>query len=423
MKNIVFIFSISCLTFSCSKDDDIRDNNGVIITKKPIWVSTTTDDDQRSNNYLFKPAIYNNNGLVIRAKKNKLDVIRMLDLNTGETKWDWGDFIERVNYLGPMYPYVFNNNLIWQSDYNNYSINLDNGKTVWKNGSTENYEYRSKGVDNIFLVSHLTNRDKLTPDNGGDIVVMDAQTGKPIYAFKPVYDTIGKPSYENCGWSFQGNGVPFIRDNNIYIFIKFNDPAPSCQSIGKEWLGLFNYSKKQWVYERQKLKSSDYSFGTPHPSVIYNEKVYHGSQGVIVCHELMTGSRLWQTNVESSSFYLSAGVLVENGRVYANSDGGQLVCLDANNGRILWNISSSGTSTPLSYLNGVVYFVGGGDGKLHAVDAETGDYLWKIISPDLSKNKSAVFSGLCAVIAGKGSEKGKVVVLNGLNAYCYEAIR
>ena len=120
---------------------------------------------------------------------------------------------------------------------------------------------------------------------------------------------------------------------------------------------------------------------------------------------------------------LFRSLLVANGKVYANNDSGQLACFDINSGRKLWDIRSSGSSTELSYLNGVVYFVGGGDGKLHAVDAETGDYLWKIVSPDLSKNKSAVFSGLCAVIAGKGSEKGKVVVLNGLNAYCYEAIR
>ena len=79
-------------------------------------------------------------------------------------------------------------------------------------------------------------------------------------------------------------------------------------------------------------------------------------------------------------------------------------------------------SYALRYLNGVVYFGGGGDGKLHAVDAETGEYLWEIESPDLGKNKSAYFGGLCAVVPGVGSEKGKIVVTTGLNAYCYEAI-
>ena len=78
----------------------------------------------------------------------------------------------------------------------------------------------------------------------------------------------------------------------------------------------------------------------------------------------------------------------------------------------------------MSYLNGVIYFVGGGDGKLHAVEAATGKYLWRLESPDKAANKNAYFqSSLCAVVPGKNGAKGKVVVLTGLNAYCYEAER
>jgi outer membrane protein assembly factor BamB len=78
-------------------------------------------------------------------------------------------------------------------------------------------------------------------------------------------------------------------------------------------------------------------------------------------------------------------LLVANDKVYANSDDGQLYCINAKGGNILWQIRSSGSSTVLTYLNGVVYFVGGGDGNLYAVDGETGEYLWKIESPDVSK--------------------------------------
>jgi outer membrane protein assembly factor BamB len=172
------------------------------------------------------------------------------------------------------------------------------------------------------------------------------------------------------------------------------------------------------------LKSSDFTSITPHPSVLYQDKVYHSNVDNITCHDIMTGDKKWETNLPAQGDYFqSSGILVDKDRIYANSDAGQLFCLNAVNGIINWQIRSSGSSTPLSILNGIIYFVGGGDGKLHAVDAETGAYLWKIDSPDKGKNKWAVFSGMCAVVPGVGLEKGKIVVTTGLNAYCYEAIK
>jgi outer membrane protein assembly factor BamB len=164
----------------------------------------------------------------------------------------------------------------------------------------------------------------------------------------------------------------------------------------------------------------DGTFRMPTPPVIVNDKIYGNPNNAIVCHDLMTGQKLWETGGTETTH---VRILVENACVYINNDSGILTCLNASGGSVKWAIRASGSSTELSYLNGVIYFVGGGDGKLHAIDANTGDYLWKIESPDKGKNKWAVFSGMCAVVPGVGSEKGKIVVTTGLNAYCYEAIR
>jgi outer membrane protein assembly factor BamB len=408
---IIFIFFISC-----SKEEE-KDKNGIIVSKKEIWLSSLTDDDSLSDNFMFRFSVYSDNLIVTRARKSKQNTLKGLSINDGSVKWIWNDFFEEP--IGASFPTKYQNSVIWQEDYNNYCVDLITGKTIWKNASEKHFEYRSFGVNNIFTVSHLVNRNKPT-EIGGNIVVMDSKTGKPIFIFKPKYDTTGTHSYDNCGWGYMGFPLPFTRNGNDYILIKFNDPPSSCNVFGAEWLGLYNYTKKEWVYERQKLRNVDGTFGMASPPTISNDKIYSNPSNAIVCHDLMTGQKLWETGGTDSNF---RGVLVENGNVYINGNNGNMTCLNASGGTVKWVVRTSGSSTTLSYLNGVVYFVGGGDGKLHAVDAETGEYLWKIESPDKVKNKWAVFSGMCAVVPGVGSEKGKIVVTSGLNAYCYEAIR
>jgi hypothetical protein len=424
MKNLtclIYIMLILSAT-SCRKDEEEKDNNGIVISKSPAWSAKVTDDDSLAIKAFLQKYVVYQNKLVVKARKNKERILKMLDLSNGQTLWEWNDWIEKNVYDGNCHHYTKNNRLTFQTEYENYQIDLNNGKTVWKNSFQEGYGNWVQGIGEIFISDHLTNRNSLPEKGGGNIVVMSNLDGKPIYKFKPKYDT-EKSSSENYGWFYSGYGVPFVKNGDTLIIIKFNDPSPTPFRY-IEWLTLYNLTQKIWVYERQNLKDTDTNSGTPHPTIIYKDKVYHAGLDVVVCHDLMSGEKLWETKLPSwGQYFLFAGILVDNDKVYANSDGGQLFCLDHSSGKLLWQIRSSGTSTVLSYLNGVVYFVGGGDGKLHAVDAETGEYLWKIESPDLGKNKSAVFSGLCAVVPGVGSEKGKIVVTSGLNAYCYEAIR
>jgi outer membrane protein assembly factor BamB len=417
MGKLILMSIFFIVILGCSKDDDVKDKAGIVITKKPQWVMTTTDDDSLVYTFMFKQACVFDNTVVVKSRKGKRDILRCLNLNDGSAKWEWSEFYEETS--GIVYPYQYSNKLIWQERYYNYSINLETGKTEWKNISVEHYEYRSFGINDIFTVSHLVNRNKPI-EKGGNIVIMDSKTGKPIFSFKPKYDNTGDTPNNECGWGYWGFPVPFTKDGKEYILIKFNDAQKACKTVYVEWLGLYNYTDKKWVYERQKLRDRDDSFTTATPSVIKGSNIYNNPTNAVVCHDLMTGQKRWETTGTDDNF---TRLIVENGRVYVNGNNGNLTCLNADNGSKLWTIRSSGSSSMLSYLNGVVYFVGGGDGKLHAVDAETGEYLWKIESPDIKKNKWAIFSGMCAVVPGVGIQKGKIVVTTGLNAYCYEAIK
>ena len=135
----------------------------------------------------------------------------------------------------------------------------------------------------------------------------------------------------------------------------------------------------------------------------------------------MTGKPIWSVPFPEG-FGPSSFIITDN-KLIANCEDTYTYCLDPLTGRQLWKEKSSGTSTPISYLNGVVYFSGGGDGKLHALDATTGKHLWKLKSPDESVNSGAWFYGVCVAVPGKNGGKGRVVATTGLNAYGYEAIR
>jgi PQQ-like domain len=422
MKGIIILFMFFFIFTSCSKEDDTKDKNGIVVAKIPIWGIKTTDDDTLAvTRFSRRPILFNDN-VLLQTRKNNERVVKMIEVKSSQVKWEWNDWIEKNVYTGNTYPYIQDNKLTWLSDYENYQINLDNGKTVWKNSFKENFNHWCSGLGDIFLAEHLYNRGAAPEKGGGSVVVMSNLDGKPIEKFKPSYE-VEKLSFDNYGWAYTSFGVPFKKGNDTLILVMFNDPPQSLPYQYVEWISLYNLTKKEWIYERKKLKNIDTQSGVPHPSVINDDKVYHGGQGAITCHDLMTGAKIWEAKVNGGSSFSFAGITVTNDKVFANSDDGQLACINAKGGNILWNIRSSGSSSALIYLNGIVYFVGGGDGKIHAVDAETGEYLWKIESPDIVKNKYASFSGLCAVVPGLGSEKGKIVVTTGLNAYCYEAIR
>jgi outer membrane protein assembly factor BamB len=67
-------------------------------------------------------------------------------------------------------------------------------------------------------------------------------------------------------------------------------------------------------------------------------------------------------------------------------------------------------------MNGVVYVVSPGGGKLYAFDGKTGTKLWDFKSPDDNGSGSS-FDG---IVTGAN---GRIYVRSFLNLYCYKAAR
>jgi outer membrane protein assembly factor BamB len=412
-------------SFSCGKEEVLitKDASGVVTGRPHIWAVPTTDDGQKCATYFVTTEVSYDNDILISARKNNQKIARMLNLSNGSTKWEWSDFIEQRDYFNIKNPCYQNKDLIWQADYWNFRIDLSDGKTKWKNAFPQHNGTYALDLQDKYACVNNYNKDSSIPiDSGGVISIISKSDGLVSSKITLSYDTLGTLPFSE---SQRLGVVAFLNtwnyQSDLMILVTYGDP-PLKGWLFRNYIGLYNYTKKVWVYTKV-LLTEPTQWGASNIPVIVNNKIYHTANHKVICHDILTGAKKWETDVGSGKGFIFSPLMVAENRLYANSDNGFLHCINLETGDVIWEIRTSGSSTKLGYLNGIIYFVGGGDGKLHAIEATTGNYLWKLESLDKSKDKWAVFTGLCAVIRSKNGEKGKIVVMTGLNAYCYEAER
>jgi outer membrane protein assembly factor BamB len=422
MKNIYWLIGLCILFVSCSKElDTTTDSTGVVLIRPHIWVKSITDDGELMNSYfVYRKTQYNDN-LLIGIRKKGLRYFQLTSTIDGSAIWDWYDIIEERSYLEVEQPVIVNNYFIWQANYWNYCIDLNTGKTIWKNSFQENYGELPSNLGKTFIGMYNYDKNGNRPLEGGNACFMSQDNGKPYFYITPRYDTTGMQpfSISQRRGEIRFNKL-FIEKTDTFLLMSIIDP-PLYDYKYREYLSLYNLTKKQWIYERADMLGTS-RFGITHEPYIYQVKVYTPFSGSIVCNDLMTGKKLWQSDVEAGTAFTKGGIIVVENKIYGNSSEGYLYSWDLETGQQLWRVRTSGMGSEFGYINGVLYFTGAGDGKLHAIEASSGKYLWKLSSPDVSKNKLAYFVNMYA-IEGKKGEKGKIIALTGLNAYCYEAER
>jgi outer membrane protein assembly factor BamB len=132
---------------------------------------------------------------------------------------------------------------------------------------------------------------------------------------------------------------------------------------------------------------------------------------------LSTGERVWKREFEQD--FMFSGFIIEDGRLIANCEDTYTYRLDPSTGATIWRTKGAGTSSRMSYLNGVVYFVGGSTGYLHAVEAASGRVLWRIDGRRLGGGPFTTNAVYC--VPGEGGARGRVIALTNRYAYCFEA--
>jgi len=114
--------------------------------------------------------------------------------------------------------------------------------------------------------------------------------------------------------------------------------------------------------------------------VVGEGRVYTMDTGSVVrAFNVETGAREWDIDLKPEDLGkgdLGGGLAYADGRLFATSQFGELVAIDAKSGAIAWRRALDGPTRAAPTVAGGRVFVVTADNQLHAVDAKTGQVLW-----------------------------------------------
>lgn len=419
MKSITTILIFFLFMASCHKEDDINnqtDENGIITLLSYQWKKSLHNQNSVSNGYISDAVYYNGNIAIPTTNGENNRFLTMINPNNGETIWEWNDnYLPYSNQIIIFEKYQNNGLLTYQTGDRSYCINLDNGTTQWKFRRESSFDvrlYPSYNGDFFNLLPLIDGRGyeeqiaTRVDINTGNLTNEVIRANYSEDYINPDVNLIGGIT----------NIIKLPHSNNQYA-ITYAEPSPNW--VVNSYLGLYNASSKQWTYERKLMAPPTVNSSAYEPK-IYKNKLYAWVGKNIVCHNLETGEQIWRKAFLQD--FLFSGFIIEDDKIIANNEDTFTYCLNPENGNIIWKTESSGTSGRMSYLNGIIYFVGGSTGKLHAIDVSTGEHVWKINAGNLGESSTSNFkTNAVYVFEAENGNPAKVIALSHLNAYSFEA--
>jgi outer membrane protein assembly factor BamB len=212
-----------------------------------------------------------------------------------------------------------------------------------------------------------------------------------------------------------------MRDGSEFILVPFVEMGPPARyTPNRSFFGLFDNTKKVWIYDRQSLSTPEEGASASQTPIVDRENIYLSSLATVSSYDLMSGKAVWKKRLTDENTGIWDFTLAGN-KILAAVQNGTIYCLDAATGSIKWNIRN-GASSDLFVQNGVLYWISGEN--LLAADLETGKLIWNLSPPDKNEKPSGSnFAGFVTGTEGNSGNKGRIYVTTNLNAYCFDAAR
>lgn len=407
MRTFLAIAVLLCLAALQSCNSDSVENG---ITRL-LWKTSLTDGKLTREDLLTE--IQYNGGVLLNAYAAG-NCLYFVDIEDGEIRWKWNDYISTDNgWIVKRGIYLNKNKLFIIDGRHEYCINLDNGQTLWKRRNVSDFGTYAAGLENTYIIPAAyypngdgTNESKILTGNLAD------GTGEDIFLI-PEYTRAYTDPNQQQGNIVSCDTVQIGSDKGLLIF--FWDPLENYKL--NIFIALYNVTQKKWVYSKKPFAmNASYTIGPP---AIYNNKVVNSVGKTQQCHDLLTGDILWTHQLSDLN---SAYDTFVDGRIISTTQDRIIHCIDPATGSELWSLTTSGNPGIVRELNGIAYMVGG-NAKLYAIDVAAGKILWQFSSPDEKINSNAFWQEGVRVVPGTNGEKGKIIVSSYLNAYCYEAVR
>lgn len=429
----MFFLLLVMVCFSCKdRFEEEFYPDGVLMTREPLWKTSVNVDNFLASGIRIPPTIYD--GGVLMGKATGFENVKgtgfdrpaliMLDTETGKINWEWNNYMYDRESLFLTDSYQNANVMVFHNGGRTYSIDLRTGQSLWRKwkiDSVTTSAHRIAGIGNKYFytgASFISDSVDYQPSRlfAGDILtgqdeveVINPQLPREYFGITPI--PRGATFFK-----------PTVLDGDTVIVVAYQVPTvDAVYNIIKTAFGLYNLEKKQWIYKDLILLEPQPGGVVDWCPVIHNGKVYWNANRDIICNDLRTSKEIWRKAFRAD--FLFTPLIIAENKVIANNEDTWLYAMDVNTGTELWRVKSAGTSSHLVYLDGYVYYAGGGDGLLHAVDVSNGKKMWKLISPDMKVSSRAHFQTSVSGIPAKDGKKGRVFVNTGLHVYCYEAIK
>lgn len=420
MKYIATLVVFFLFMASCHKEDDINtqtDENGVITSLPYQWKKSLHLDGIVSNSNIRKGIYYKDNIAIPTTNGNNNRLLTLINPNDGEFIWSWDDrYQTETEDIFITHYHQYNNLLTYQRGDRSYCINLDTGITEWKFRRDSPFHVSVSGLDNTFFIK-------------GQSSTIYQQYDENI-GYKGNLSTGEIQEYLIPNFTLEhiiGNRIGDVTEMQPYMYNGVQHLVVTWQELTDDtiwnfqtYLGLYNYETNKWFYEKKVMNQPNLNGVVLAPPIIYQGKFYANIGHQLVCHDIATGNQLWVKDFPQD--FMFSGFIIKDNKIIANNEDTFTYCLNPENGNIIWKTESSGTSGRMSYLNGIVYFVGGSTGKLHAIDVSTGEHVWKINVGNLGESSTSNFkTNAVYVFKAENGNPAKVIALSHLNAYSFEA--
>lgn len=287
-----------------------------------------------------------------------------------------------------------------------HAFDANTGRALWTQATTEDRENRHSH----FGGGVSADVGKLFATNGlGEVVGMDAKTGKILWRAKPAGPLRGAPTLSN---------------GNLYVVSQDNEIVALSQEDGKV----------QW--EQQGSLESQGVFGVAAPAAGRGTVVVGFSSGELNAYRYENGRTLWQDTLSKTTISTSVSSLadvdadpvIDENRVYALGQGGRMVSLDLATGRRVWEQNFAGVSTP--WLAGEWLFVITDDARLVCIARGNGKIRWiKEMGnfTNMKKHKGRQVTWVGPVLAGNslilGNSEGKVIFASPVDGSVMRTIK
>ncbi len=406
--------------------------DGTLSTRKPLWKTSVYAHPYLSGGVSIGPVVFRDG--VVMGKATGVPAAEgggrqrpglvLLDSETGEIRWEWSDYMYPQESLFLVGTYVYDHLMVFHNGPRTYCIDLETGRTQWKKWKKDSVSAATKEIAGIGYRYFYTGRPWY--EDSVDYQPHKLYEGNILSPVPEVEVVNPQLPREYFGVTPIPRGATFFRptvlEGDTVMVVAYQVPTKDAEyNVIKTAFGLYNLHKKEWIYKDRILLEPQPGGVVDWCPVIYEGKMYWNANRDIVCNDLGTGEEIWRKSFPQDFLFTSL-IVVEN-KVIANNEDTWLYAMDINSGAELWKTKSSGTSSHLVYLDGYVYYIGGGDGLLHAVEVSSGKTLWKLSSPDLKEDSRAYFFGGISGVPAKNGKKGRVMANTGRNVYCYEAIQ